>query len=378
MKMKLLILILLLLLCAGAYGLFNNARPAADENSRVYSGTVEVIEVLPSFQVSGKIEEVSFEEGQAVKAGQVLAVIDSTELSQQAARARANLEFARSRLAPLQTQARYLEENVKARIDAARASLEKVTSGPRSQELEGARQSVYQAQAEARLARERADRAVRLYSQEVLPLVKRDEALRRAEAAEAALRRTEEALDLAEEGSRPEDVRIAEASLASSQAERETVKRARMEVISAQRQVRLAQAEADLAATRLGHATARSPIDGVVLSKNIEVGEVVFPGSPIASIADLSTVLVRFYLEEAHLGRLNLGDTVSLRSDSYPGETFTGTVSFLSDRAEFTPKTVQTIEERTKLVFLAKATAANPGRRLKPGMPVDVLPGRSN
>jgi HlyD family secretion protein len=87
---------------------------------------------------------------------------------------------------------------------------------------------------------------------------------------------------------------------------------------------------------------------------------------------------VRFYLEEVHLGRLNLGDPVSLRSDSYPWETFTGVVSFLSDQAEFTPKTVQTIEERTKLVFLAKATAANPGQKLKTGMPVDVLPGKSN
>ena len=376
MKKKLLILIviLILFLAAAAFALYRHFYPAgADTDARPYSGTVEVIEVLPSFQVSGQIEATFFEEGQTVEADQILAVIDSAELSRQAARARANLGFARSRLDPLKTQARYFEQSVKARIAGAAAGLEKVTSGPRSQEVESAKQAVLQAKAGARLAREKADRAETLYREEVLPLARRDEALRNAEAAEAALRRAEEALKLAEEGARSEDIRIAQASLDAALAEQETVKRARMEVTSAQHQVELAEAEADLAATRLDHATVRSPIDGVVLSKNIEVGEGVFPGSPIASIADLSTVQVRFYIEEVHLGSLSLGSSVSLRSDSFHGKTFTGTLTFLSDRAEFTPKTIQTREERTRLVFMAKASVKNPDRRLKPGMPVDIF-----
>jgi len=374
MKKKLLILILVLFLGAAVFFLYRHFYPAgADGDARPYSGTVEVIEVFPSFQVSGQIAKTFFEEGQTVEADQVLAVIDSAELSQQAARAKANLDFTRSRLSPLKTQARYLEQSVKARIAAAAAGLEKVTSGPRSQEVESAKQVVLQAQAGARLSREKADRAETLYREEVLPLARRDEALRNAEAAEAALRRAEEDLNLMEEGARPEDVRIAQAVLDTVLAERETVKRAWMEVTSAQHQMELAEAEADLAATRLDHATVRSPINGVVLSKNIEVGEAVSPGSPIASLASLSTVQVRFYVEEPHLGRLSFGSPVSLRSDSFPGETFTGTLIFLSDRAEFTPKTIQTKEERTRLVFLSKASFRNADHRLKPGMPVDIF-----
>jgi len=308
-----------------------------------------------------------------VQTGQVLAVIDTTELSQQASKARAGLALARSQMEPLQTQVKYLEKSVEARISAARAALEKVKAGPRDQEIEGARQAVIRARAAADLAREKADRAQTLYREEVIPLARRDEALREAQAAGAALRQAEEALDLAEEGARPEDIRMAEADLESATAERETVKRARMEVGSAQRQVELAMAETELAATRLEYATLKAPINGVVLSRNIEVGETVFPGSPVASIADLSTIEVRFYVEEPDLGRFSPGAPVTLRCDSFEGETFSGTLTFLSDRAEFTPKMVLTKEERSRLVFLAKASFENPDRKLKPGMPVDIF-----
>ena len=314
-----------------------------------------------------------FEEGRTVEVGQVLAVMDSRELSQQAAMAEAGLALARSRLGPLRTQAEYLEKAVEARISSARAALAKVTAGPRSQEIESARQAVNQAQAAWSLAREKADRAENLYRQEVVPLARKDEAVRAAQAAMAALRQAEETLDLAVEGARPEDVRIAEAALASALAERDAVKRARMEVDSAERQIDLARAEADLAATRLEYATLRAPGDGVVLSRNIEAGETVFPGTPVASIADISSVEVRFYVEEPDLGRFSAGDEVTLRSDSFEGETFSGRLTFLSDRAEFTPKMVLTKEERSRLVFLAKASFENPDRKLKPGMPVDVF-----
>lgn len=374
MKRKLLILALLLLLGAAVFALYPFLSTEERNGARGYSGTVEAVEVLPSFQVSGKIEGVFFGEGQAVKAGQVLAVIDSTELSQQAARAGASLALARSRLEPLRTQATYLEKSAKARISAARAALEKVTAGPRSQEIESTRQAVNQAQAAQSLAREKAERAQTLYREEVIPLARRDEAVRWAQAADAALRQAQEALDLAEEGARPEDIRMAEADLESAIAQREAVKKARMEIISAEHQVELAQAEADLASTRLEYATLRAPMDGVVLSRNIEVGETVFPGSPVASIADLSTVEVRFYVEEPDLGRLVPGSAVRLSSDSFEGETFSGTLTFLSDKAEFTPKMVLTRDERSRLVFLAKASFENPEGRLKPGMPVDVFP----
>jgi HlyD family secretion protein len=373
MKKKYIILFVLLLLVAGSYTVYRFLFQNNSEGVLTYTGTVEVVEVLPSFQIAGKVNRVSFEEGQAIEPAQILATVDDAELSGQHSKAKANLEAVRSRLESLRTYARYLTRSVEARIKAAQADLNKVSRGPRPQEVESARQAVNQAQAQYELTTEKAERTEKLYQQEVIPLVRRDEALRAAEAAEAVLRQAEEALDLAEEGSRQEDVEIARASLASAQAERERVKRAWMEVTSAEYQVELAEAELRLAETRLDHATVRSSISGIVLSKSIEVGETALPGSPIASIADLSTVRVRFYVEEERLGHLNLGGTVKIRSDSFPEKSFTGKISFLSDKAEFTPKTIQTREERTKLVFLAKVTADNPGQALKPGMPVDVI-----
>lgn len=373
MKKKIMVAALLILLGAAALVLYRFFTAGEKEWGRGYSGTVEAIEVLPSFQVPGKIARINFDEGQTVQAGQILAMIDSAELSNHAAAARAAVDLSRSRLEPLKKQAQYLEKSVEARILSARAALEKVKAGPRTQEIERARQAVEQARAQALLAMEKAERARALYAKEVLPLARRDEAVRASEGAEAALRQAEEALKLAEEGSRSEDIRMAEANLGAALAEREAVARARMEIGPAQKQVELALAEAALAETRLEFATLRAPIGGVVLSRNIEEGETVAPGSPVASLADLSMVQVRFFAEEPDLGRLSLGARVFLHSDSFEGETFSGTLIFLSDRAEFTPKMVLTRDERTRLVYMAKASFENPDSKLKPGMPVEIF-----
>lgn len=365
--------ILVLLVATASYGLYHFYLKKGSNDRLSWSGTVEVTEVLPSFQVAGKIDNTNFEEGQIVKAGQILSTIDSTELSEQLARTQANLQFAHSRLDVLGAQARYMERSVEARISSARANLEKITSGLRPQEIEKARQAVIQARAAADLAEEKAARAEVLYSQEVIPSARRDETFRESERAQAVLRQAVEALDLAEEGARAEDVAVARAALDSATAEKEEVKRARLEVTSARHQLELAEAETRVAETRLSYATLRSPIDGIVLSKNIEIGETVLPGAPIASIADLSRVLVRFYIEEPDLGLVHLGEKLSIFSDSYPDSTFPAILTFLSDSAEFTPKTIQTRNERNKLVFLAKVTAQNPDQALKPGMPVDVI-----
>jgi len=373
MKKKLMVAAIVILLGAAALVLHHFLTAGETGWGQGYSGTVEAIEVLPSFQVPGKIAAVKFDEGQTVKAGQILAMIDSTELSNQTAAARAAVDLSRSRLEPLKKQAQYLEKSVEARILSARAALEKVMAGPRSQEIERTRQAVEQARAQALLAMEKAERARVLYAKEVLPLARMDEAVRASEGAEAALRQAEEALKIAEEGSRGEDIRMAEANLGAALAEREAAARARLEIGPAQKQVELALAEAALAETRLRYATLRAPIEGVVLSRNIEKGESVVPGNPVASLADLSTVQVRFFAEEPDLGRLSVGIQIFLRSDSFEGETFSGTLTFLSDRAEFTPKMVLTREERTRLVYMAKASFENPDLKLKPGMPVDIF-----
>jgi HlyD family secretion protein len=128
-----------------------------------------------------------------------------------------------------------------------------------------------------------------------------------------------------------------------------------------------------LAETRLGYAALTSPVAGVVLSKAIESGEYVFPGTPVITIGNLEQVWIRAYINETDLGRVKVGQTARVTADTYPGKSYPGTVAFISAEAEFTPKNVQTEKERVKLVYRIKIDVANPAMELKPGMPADAV-----
>lgn len=123
---------------------------------------------------------------------------------------------------------------------------------------------------------------------------------------------------------------------------------------------------------RLADAAIRAPLRGVVLRKNAERGETVTAGTPVFTIADLESPWIRVYVKEDRLGRVKLGQTAGVSVDSFPEKTYAGTVTFISSEAEFTPKNVQTREERVKLVFGVKVSVKNEHDELKPGMPADV------
>jgi len=133
-----------------------------------------------------------------------------------------------------------------------------------------------------------------------------------------------------------------------------------------------AQASEDLASIRLKDATITSPASGYVTVKSIEEGELVVPGSPVVTISDLSNVYMMVYVSEYYVGKIELGDRAHVFSDSYPKERFEGRVTYISKQAEFTPKTIQTKEERVTMVFGVKVEVANPGLKLKPGLPADA------
>jgi HlyD family secretion protein len=116
----------------------------------------------------------------------------------------------------------------------------------------------------------------------------------------------------------------------------------------------------------------RSPIDGYVEIKHIEVGELALPGTILFTLLDLKRAYVKAYVSERFIGLIKRGDLVEVYSDSYPNKVFRGKVDYISDEAEFVPKDIQTKEERLKLVFMIKSYLENPNRELKPGMPVDV------
>lgn len=135
---------------------------------------------------------------------------------------------------------------------------------------------------------------------------------------------------------------------------------------------RMAKAGYEQINAAIDNAVIASPIDGVVLEKNLEIGEIAFPGTPVLTVADIEDTWIKIYVSESQLGRVKLGQKAVIMVDSFPDKKFSGTVIAISNKAEFTPKTIQTKDERVKLMFAVKISVPNRGQSLKPGMPADA------
>ncbi len=145
------------------------------------------------------------------------------------------------------------------------------------------------------------------------------------------------------------------------------------ELDDAEAAYRVSKAALDQIAADIENAVIYAPIDGTILVKNLEVGETAFPGSSILTMADIKHVYIKIYVDEKKLGFVKVGMKASIHIDSYPGRDFNGIVSTISEEAEFTPKTIQTKDERVKLMFAVKINLDNPDEALKPGMPADAI-----
>lgn len=296
----------------------------AHKGDVMLSGNIEVVDAQLAFKLPGRVAERPVSEGQRVTSGQLVARLDDSEQVQELALRRAELA-------------------------AARALLAELAAGSRPQEIAAAEATMRSTEAER-------DRAKLEFTRQQELLAKAAVAQREFETAQAQLKVSEarvgeagERLKLVKEGPRAE-----------------TIQQARARVEQATAAVALAQ-------TRLDNTRLLSPLEGVVLSHNIEPGEYVSAGTPIATVADIAHVWVRAYLNQTDLGRVHLGQKVGVRTDSYPDKTYEGTIGFIASDAEFTPKTVQTAKERVKLVFRIKVDVANPNGELKAGMPADVV-----
>ena len=322
MKRKALIPVAVLAVIAGTAALVTCRKKGPQDTLRV-SGNIEITQVEASFRVAGKVLERPVEEGQIVREGQVIARLDAQDLEQTLA--------------------------MRAADDAvARAALAELLAGSRKEEVESARAALGQATAD--LERLEPDEArIRDLRSKGIVSARDYEGVRAAlEAAKAKVRQAEQQYPLVKKGPRTEDIAQGRA-----------------------RQEQTIQNLA-LARTQLGYATLLAPFGGVVLSVNVEPKEYVSPGTAVATIGDLSEVWLRAYVDETDLGRVKVGQKAVLATDTFPGKTYEGRVTFVSSEAEFTPKSVQTRKERVKLVYRIKITVPNPGMELKPGMPADA------
>jgi HlyD family secretion protein len=287
------------------------------------SGNIEVTQVDVSSRIPGRLVERRVDEGMEVARGQLVARIDASDLEREAGIRRAELS-------------------------AARATLRELAAGSRPQEIEASRASLASARAEDARLEEDWRRNEELYRREIIARQAYEASRAAREVAQSRVREAEERLRLVEEGPR-----------------KETIDQARA-------RVRQAEETLELARTRLSYAEILSPLGGMVLSKNVEPGDYVAAGTPIVTVGALDNVWVRGYVEETDLGRVKVGQAAAVATDSFPGKRYEGRVSFISQQAEFTPKTVQTRKERVKLVYRVKIDVPNPSRELLPGMPADA------
>jgi HlyD family secretion protein len=288
------------------------------------SGNIEAHESVLSFKhVQSRIVELPFDEGQSVHEGDLIARLDDADYRQ-------NVEVARATL-----------EQSHQQFSLAKAN------------LEAARKAVLNDQADLKQKTVDFRRAQALYEARVTSAQLRDLAKTAFTQSEAVWMR-DKALSVAAERS----------------------------VDAAQAAVRNANENLKLAEIILGYTVLRAPFDGVILTRQAEIGEVMLPGTPVATLADLDHVWARAYINETDIGRMRLGQSVSVANDTYPEKRYAGRLSAIASQAEFTPKSVETHAERVTLVYRIKIDLYNPTHELVPGMPVDaqiaLAPGRSH
>ncbi|HYL12906.1 MAG TPA: efflux RND transporter periplasmic adaptor subunit [Terriglobales bacterium] len=326
MQRRIPILILLVAVLAAGYYFYLRPRWADKEtNGKLLkvSGNIETHESVVGFKVQGRIVELPIEEGQWVERGALLAKLDSDDYRQQVA----------------------MDE---AALRVQRRQLDLGLAGTRQQELQATEQVLLDAKADLEQKKLDFKRADTLFKQEVGSQQARDQAETNLKRAQAAVDRAQQQYDEAVEGTRREQLDINRAN-----------------VVQAEQKLRMSR-------INLEYATLTAPKSGVVLVRQAELGEVVAPNTPVVTLGDLDDVWLRAYVSETDLGRIRWGQPAVIRTDTYPGKTYRGRISFISSKAEFTPKSVQTFKERVTLVYRIKIDVENPNHELKPGMPADA------
>jgi len=303
--------------------LLSSCAKKENPNEITASGTIEATDVNVAAKVPGQIVALYVDEGAKVDSGSLIALQDHSTLDIQLREA-------------------------EAAVNAARAQFTETKSGARIEDIKQSEEGVTQAQANRTLAADELERTRNL--------VKGDAA-------------TKEMLEGAEA-----KFRVAQSQLGAAEQNAEKIKHfSRPEEISASN-ARVEQLEAtrDRARKTIDDSYVTSPVAGIVTHKVIEQGELAGMGATVATVTNLGKVYLMIYVTEEELPRIKLGEKVSVKVDGLPNKVFTGSVTYISPEAEFTPKNIQTKDDRTKLVFGVKVEIPNPNGELKKGLPADA------
>ena len=319
----------------GATAGFMACRGDASDTPLRASGYVEATEVRISPEVGGRIVELAVQEGDRVEVGELIARLSTTDTELAIRRAQAERDHALAQLRLLQAGSR--PEDIRqaaAQVDSAEAEVRAAESELRSAEADLERfEALLKSNSGSR--KQRDDAATR-----------REVAAARLNGAKEKARAAAAVAARVRAGARPQEIAAAQASLSAIEAQ-------------------IAALEKDLA-----DATLTSPVAGVVTSKLIDAGEVVAPRTPIVVVTDLDHAWANVYVAEPVVPRLKLGQKVAILTDA--GQRLEGSITYISPKAEFTPRNVQTAEERSRLVYRIKVTTDNREGILKAGMPVEA------
>lgn len=338
------------------------------------SGFVEAHEIRTGSRVGGRVHRIVVDEGQTVRAGEVMVELEPFQLRELLAQATAQLAQATATRDKVKTGFR--EEEIaqsKAHHDQLAANVELLVNGPRTEDISAAQSQFELAEAQFALAKLKHQRTEELFAKKTTTQEDMDQATTELRVARSTMESQREALAKLKNGTRPEE--LAQARAEMEEAKQQWLLRkngSRVEDIAeAEAAVQSADAAKRAIERQLDELTIKAPVDGTVEAVDLRPGDLVGANAPVISVMDTSQLWVRAYVPENRMA-LQIGDPVEVSVDSLPGERFAARITFLSRQAEFTPGNVQTPEERSKQVFRIKVTLDAGRDKLRPGMDADV------
>jgi multidrug resistance efflux pump len=374
MKIRTVVLLLVVaagLLAAGsAFWLINR-----NSTALVISGTIEADDIHVGSKVGGRVLKVVAKEGQTVQGGETLVLLEPKEFDAALAEAQAALRQAEAKYALVSAGSRPEEiEQAEAAARQAQAELDQLASGPRQQEIDQAMAEWKAAKAQAENAQRFLQRMEGLAKRELVAKQEFDDALAKADETQQKMSAARERYDLLLAGTRKEEVERARQRWAEADAKRRQIRSGfrKEEVDQAKSEVEAARARVQLTRTQLEETVIKAPVDALVETLDLEPGDLVSAGKPVATLLRTGSLWVRAYLPEARLGFVQPGLEVKVRVDSFPRREFRGVVRRINRQGEFTPRNIQTHEERVLQVFQTEVVLDDPEHVLRPGMSADV------
>ncbi len=374
MKRSKIIVSILVALCllGAAYAWW---RSNGQSSSFVVSGIVEADDIHIGSKVGGRVLKVVAKEGQTVKGGETLVLLEPKEFDASLAEAQAVLRQAEAKYGLVSAGSRPEEiEQAEAAVKMAQADLDQLISGPRQQEIDQAAAEWKATKAQAENAQKFLQRMDGLAKRELVAKQEHDDALTKNDEAVQKMIAARERYDMLLAGTRKEEVERSRQRLAEADAKRRQIRSGfrKEEVAQAKSEMEAARARVEFMRTQLEETVITAPVDALVETLDLQPGDMIGAGKPVATLLRIGSLWVRAYLPEARLGFVQPGLQVQVRVDSFPGLQFRGVVRRIHRQGEFTPRNIQTHEERALQVFQVEVVLDDPEHVLRPGMSADV------